>query len=303
MSFKTTRPLNKINNNGVAGSTITVECPIGLTYHQIYFDLLGAWTLVDIDEMRLVLNGEIVQRWARSTAPALSGGEVMDLTSQFNGSVPFSTTVTWDFDRHNLLTRQGQEVSAVGTGLTPNVAAQLMAAAAAQGVQIQIAPDPQPVTNMTLEIDIAAGAGVGSLNNFRASQSDPSAVGITKVVRAFNYEPTGAGDYEITDLPLGALINKIYILGDDGGNIPFSRCIMEIDNFKAFDRTPDLNDRINVDGVRVPQPNLFVIDPTEQGFSSDGITTAGISELVIRLTMTSASQLLCLVEYLDAPKL
>jgi len=301
MSTRTSRLLNKVSNNGSAGSTLTVECPIGLTYHSIQFTL-NTWTLAHLTEIRVVGNGEILQRYAQSSSPSMSGGEVLDKANQFNGlaAVGADNVVTIDFDRHNLLQRAGQEATAIGTGMTANVAAQLSAAAAAQGLAISVEPDPTPLTSLTLEIDIDAGAGAGSLDRFLAYQSEPTALGVTKLIRAFNYGPTGAGEYEITDLPMGDVINKIYIVSQAGvgTDVEFSRVRVEIDNFIAFDRTPTENDVTQTNGVHVPQNNLFVIDPTEMGYGSEGFVTGDVSEFLLRLTMTDADQLLVLVEYI-----
>lgn len=302
MANETTRKITKITNNSSPGATITAECPIALTYHQIRGKLENGWTVADMDEIRIVGNGEILQRYPRCTSPALSGGQVLNAVNAFNGFEVHDDRFVIDFDRHNLLTRAAQQVTAFGTGLTAKVAAQMTAQAAANGVTVEVQQDPTPLTSMTLEIDIdPAAAATGLLGRLLAYQTGPSAIGLIKLLRTYIEQATASGEYDITSITKGDLINKIYIFGQAGAtaNVPFNRVRVEIDNYIAFDRTPEENtDTQNDYGVRFPQPNLFVIDPTEKGYGNDGYVTANISDFLVKLNMDEASNMMVLVEYI-----
>lgn len=257
MSLKTTR-LMPGWEGVVAGQTATLRLPIGLTYHQLWTSFTGM-TLAQMDEIRLVANGQVVQRYA--------SGTLLDSYNQFEGrsaAVGAASIFCIDLDRFGLRTRAGEEFTAMGTGKSD---------------------DPTPITTLSLEIDINAGAGASTLST-RAVQSVPRAAGLIKKIRSFTYNPAGAIDFEISDLPKGDLINQIFI-DFSAGNL--SRLIVERDNFRVFDRIDTLNERIQTDGIRVPQANQFVYDPTEGGNGAESLVTAGVNDLRFTLVHSAAA--------------
>ena len=82
------------------------------------------------------------------------------------------------------------------------------------------------------------------------------------------------------------LINQIYI-DFSAGNL--SRLIVERDNFRVFDRIDTLNERIQTDGIRVPQASQFVYDPTEDGNGAESLVTAGVNDLRFTLVHSAAA--------------
>lgn len=257
MSLKTTR-LMPGWEGVVAGQTATLRLPIGLTYHQLWTTFTGV-TLAQMNEVRLVANGQVVQRFG--------SGTLLDSYAQFEGrssAVGAVSIICIDLDRFGMRTRAGEEFTALGTGLPS---------------------DPTPVTTLSLEIDIDAAAAATTLVT-RAVQSVPRALGLIKKIRTFTYNPAGAIDFEIADLPKGDLINQIYI-DFSAGNL--SRLTIERDNFRVFDRGDDLNERIQTDGIRVPQASQYVYDPTENGNGSESLVTEGVNDLRFTLTHSAAA--------------
>ena len=280
MSLKTTRKLPAFE--GVAaGSTATLRCPIGLTYHKILITAgnVGAGpgpTLAQINGIRVILNGRELIRYR-------SGAE-LDLLNQFQGMAAFpgagaAGVLTIDFDRYNLKTRAAEEVTALGTGVPFG-----------NGNGF----DSNPLTTLTVEVDIDAAATSPSLSAV-AIQSTPQPLGLIKKVLTFNYGPTGAGEYEIDDLPKGDIINTVFAQ-NSASTLNFLR--IERDNFVVFDRTDLVNDTEQTNGVRVPQANLYVYDPTEAGNGAEGLVTANVNDLRFIYDVGAAMNLLLNVEYL-----
>lgn len=265
MSLKLTRRMPSFE--GVAANqTATLRLPIGFTYHQLYIAYGGTFTLANMTEIRVVANGQTIMR--------LDSGAVLDDYNTYEGRVAASGILCIDFDRYNLRTRAGEEFTALGTGF-PN--------------------DPTPITTLSVEIDIATATG--PTLSARAVQSVPRPLGLIKKLRTFTYAPGGAGDFEISDLPRGDLINKIYF-GFDANAI--SRVQVERDNFTVFDRDEPLNDLIQNDGVRVAQADYYVYDPTENGNGSEGLVTQNVNDLRFILTASGALGLTVGVEYIGS---
>lgn len=245
-----------------AGQTATCRLPIGLAYHALLLTYSGA-TLAQLNEARVIADGEVIHRYVELTK--------LDTFNKFEGRAAAAGVIVIDFDRYNLNTRPGREFTKIGTG-DPN--------------------DPNPISTLTLEVDVDAAA-IGTALSLKAIQSDPAPSGIVKKVREFNYNAPAAGDYEVSDLPKGEMINKIYLSKAGINSLKIER-----NNFVVFDRTAAENDLVQTDGVRVPQTNFFVYDPTEQGYGAEGLATAGVKDLRLTINVAASGAIPITVEYL-----
>lgn len=262
-----------------AGQTATLRLPIGFTYHQLLLDF-GATTDANIKSwytaIRVLINGEIVQDY-RGTA-------ILDLFNKFEGragSANHGGLMVLDFERYGVRMRDSQMITAVKTG---NV----------------VDGGMYTVSTFTVEIDISPAATAPVLSAL-AVQSPAAAPSLIKIVRRFTRNPSGGGEFEISDLPTkGNLINKI-VIRKTGGAGTIDKVKLQKDNFDAFERTAAQNAMIQADGVRVPQPDVYVIDPTEDGNGSEGIITFGVSDFRLILTMSDAADLEIYVEYISVP--
>lgn len=264
MSLKLTRQMPSFE--GVAaGQTATLRLPIGFSYNQLLVTYTGV-TLAQMTQLRVVANGQVIHRY--------QSGTVLDSMNQYESRTAAGGLLIIDFERFNMRTRAGEEFTVLGTGM---------------------AKDPTPVTTLSLEIDIDAGAAAPALSA-RAVQSVPRALGLIKKIRTFSYSPTGAGDYDISDLPKGDLINQIFF-GPSAGNI--TRLQVFRDNFTVFDRTSTENTRMQNDGVRTPASFTgYVYDPTENGNGSEQLITANVNDLRFTLSVSAAMTITTGVVYL-----
>jgi len=245
-----------------AGNTATLRIPRGFTYHQLKVEYSGV-TLAQLTEIRVVINGDVKQRY--------KGADFLDKYNQYEGRNAASGIFVLDFNRYNLRTRDAEETTALGTGAPE---------------------DPTPINSLSLEIDIDSGATSPSLKA-TARRTGPRFAGLVKEVKNFVYSPASSGEFDIVDLPRGPLINKIVLQNAD-----ITRVQIERDDTVIFDRTKAENELEQSDGVRVPDTDWFVVDPTELGNGSDSIITDGVQSLNVKLFMSAGGQVPVLVEYL-----
>jgi hypothetical protein len=125
-----------------AGQTASFRLPIGRTYHTLLLTYAGV-TLAQMNELRVVANGKVIQR--------VTGGAFADSRNLFIKRAAANGVLAIDFDRPGMRLKDGEEYTALGTG---------------------VADDPQAVTTLTLEIDIDAAAAAPVLS-LKAVQSEP----------------------------------------------------------------------------------------------------------------------------------
>ena len=253
-----------------AGQTATARLPIGRTYEQLLIPYSGA-TLAQLNELRIIANGEVIHRITELSR--------LDSMNQFEGRSAANGVIVFDFNRYNMRTRASEEYTALGTGNLE---------------------DPFKITTLSCEIDIDGAAVNPSLGPIRMVQSARRPVGEIIKTKQFQYTAGAAGEFEIADLPKTGKINKIYF-GNHAANV-YTRLVIERDNFIEFDRTTAENEKVQTDGVRVPQADYLVYDPTENGNGDEVMPLAGVQDFRIRLTLTNAGQVPVIVEYIDRPE-
>lgn len=275
--MKTTRPMPSFQ--GVAaGQTATLNMPIGLTYHGLYIKYSGV-TLAQMAEMRFKGNGRELFTCSVSD---------LDVTNQFDTLNAASGVLYIPFDRPKLLTRAAQELSAIGTGARMDND---------PGTMDKPNPfyNPTPLSTFQLEIDIDGAATAPALSA-KALQSDPRPLGAFVKRRRFNYNISAGGTFEISDLPKGDLINRIWLKKQSGAGA-ITNCKLDRDNFLSFDRDVAENDLIQSNGVRDPQSGWYVIDPTENGFGAESIISA-VNDFRLKIATSGAVDLVVYVDYL-----
>lgn len=270
--LKTTRKMPSFE--GVAaGQTATLRMPIGRTYEQLLITYSGA-TLAQLNELRIIANGEVIHRVTELSK--------LDSMNKFEGRAAASGVIVFDFNRYGLKTRAGVEFTALGTGVPVS------------------ADNPVTITTLTAEIDID-GAAISPALSAKAIQSAPQKVGKILKTKQYTYTAGASGEFEIADLPKGDAINKIYV-GNHSANA-YTKLVIERDNFIVFERSVAENEAIQTDGVRTPQSDYVVYDPTEIGNGSETLATGGVQDLRIRLTLTTAGQVPLTVETISTPEI
>lgn len=268
-----------------AGSTATFRLPIGATYEQLLISYSGTtFDLEHMTELRLVGNGKTIQRYP--TVGSDSGAEVLDKFNQFEGRNAANGILVLDLNRFGIRTRVNEELTGLGTGMKPSDAGYKEKG----GLGVEL-------STLYLEIDIAATAEAPVLSA-KAVQSPKRPLGLIKKVRHFIYNAAASGEYEISDLPRGDLINKFVVHSAD-----VSALKLETDRNIRFERTAAENSLIQADGVRAPVSGLYVFDPSEIGNGSEALPTVKVQDFRITLSMSSAGSVPVTVEYMGALEL
>lgn len=260
-----------------AGQTATFKLPIGRRFHNLYLTGSAATSgfgVDDLEEIRVMCNAKPIQTF--------SGAERNDFNlfdgrqDAANNSNSFELVIP--FDRFNLMTKAGDEETAINTGSV----------------------DPatgKAINSFALEVDIAASGFTGAPSlTLHADQSESLAGGPGTVphIRRSTRDFAGAGEYEISDLPRGGettlALDRVFFKPSVAGAI--SKIVIESDQYRIFERPKSLNQRIQADGVRVPQNAYYVIDRTEWGHAGDPIPLTGLNDFRYIVTVTQA----CTVE-------
>ena len=262
------------------GQTASCRIPAGFTYHSIVFTATdpGGSDIFDwnkISEVRLIANGTIIQRY--------SGGElrVMNQYDRASGGYGKTIPLVVACDRTRLRTRANVEST---------------------GIPFGALNDPRPIYTMLLEVDLASNAPADTVLEGYSIVSPPvdlnNTPAVLKQVRKFIYSPTGAGDFEIADLPRAGLISRMFFSNPD----KIDNIVVSMDSTEVWNRTRELNKFI-IDGGHFKDLSsagtyIFPIDTTENGYGNDVWDLSGVSDFRLRLKMNGAATLKLSVEYL-----
>lgn len=253
-----------------AGQTATVLLPIGRRYHNLLLSYAGV-TLAQMTEIRVLVNGQILHRYSATER---------DTLNQFDGRAAAGGILVIPFNRYNLLTRAGEELTALNTGV----------GLAGNAV----------IATLSVEIDISGAAAAPALSLI-ADQSDNNTAQENAILWVKKEERTLADGLEISDLaggvigsnPKAQFLNKVYF---NQANITGVTVIR--DNFTIFERLDAANDLEQTDGVRVPQANWYVVDATERGYGGNIIQMIGSQDFRFRFTAGGAGAMPVISEFL-----
>jgi hypothetical protein len=273
--MKFTRQLPSFN--GVAPTGVaTLNLPIGLSYHKLLLTRGG--TTFNHDMMTNIVlkaNGKPIY--------TATGAELDDFNAHDRLAVGDNTTglSVLDFERAGLLNRSWVEASKIGTGMpkqsNPNGANY----------------NPEPITSLTLEVTIT-GATAPTLTAKAIQSPRAPSLGFIKLRKYTGYAPGAGGVFEISDLPVGDLINRIWV---HGAGDYVDAVELQKDNFTVFERTEEENELIQSNGVKTPVAKYFVIDPTEEGVGNDAIAS-NVQDFRLKVTVSEAESLIVFVEYI-----
>lgn len=277
MSLQLTRRVPSWDGNIAGPNTLTLRLPIGLTYHQVYTEYdfnTAALALGDaIGEIRVVANGKPIWNLQASELDTYNQYAGRSVAGDVTGGI-----FVIDFDRFGLRMRGSEELTSLGSGRKG---------------------DATPLTTLVLELDLKAAVTDGNVSS-RVIQSEARVLGLFKKIRRYINVFGGSGTFEIDDFPKGDLINAVYFF-ESANDI--DRLRLERDDFVMFDRTKEVNNRVQIDGVRVPQTDLYVYDTTEKGNGIDQLLTRNrngtlINDLRWFLEVDGAMTVTSLVEYM-----
>lgn len=269
--------LNVPNTTAVAaGQTASWDVPIGLRYHEFRLTYSGV-TLAQMTQIRLVINGETIHRYS---------GDQRDKLNQYDGRAAAAGILTIPLDRYSLYRQDGEELTALRTGVADK-----------NGLSIN---------SCKIEIDVSGAAAAPAITiNATASDNPAGGAGVIMRVLPFPRNFGASGDVEWADLPNAnqgskyLVLNRTAFFASNITKLEFSR-----DNKRVSQLTKALNERQQVDGVRVPQSGLWVFDPTYDGYDFEGVSLVQpdgktpYADVRYLLSLSGSENITALVEYL-----
>jgi len=263
-----------------AGATTTFRLPIGRRYHKM--QLIGSGTTfspADLTEIRVLLNNKVVQRFS---------GTDRDVMNQFDGRVAAAYSAASfhleiPFDRYGILTKAGEEETAINTGsVEPNTG--------------------KSINAFSIEIDIASSGPTGTLTlDLYATTSEqlPNGPGTVPFILKSTRDFSSAAQYEVSDLPRGGVTTQFM------DRLFMKPSTSTLDSFKVlanqytvFERTAQLNEREQRDGIRVPQSGWYCLDRTEHGYGGDPFDLRNLDDWRVQFTTGAAMSLTLYSHYL-----
>jgi len=268
--------------DGVApGQTATCRVPSGYAFHDFIMRLGGNGStklkVEHLDEIRLIANGIVIQQWKGTTLDAANRFDRI-AASNWDSQGDYNQ-ITLTCVRNNLKTRLAMETTALAFGALN---------------------DPLPISTLTIEIDLSSSAPQGcSIEGWYRVSERPNLGGkpsVLKLERRFVESPSGAGEYDIANLPRTGLISRILISNPE----KIEKVDISADSVQLWNRTRFINETIikSLDHRDV-QNDFFAIDTTEGGNGQDAFITSGVSDFRLKLYMTGAADLEIMVEYLS----
>lgn len=247
--------------NGVAaGSKATLDFPIGKNYHGVLLTRGGTtFTHDHLGNIKVLADGVPIHE--------ISAAHIDDV-QQFDGLQAGGANLSYiDFERAGLLTQAWVEATALPSYL---------------------------YRTLQMEVNISSSASAPTLT----AKALRSGVRLPPEIikrRSFTRNPSGAGTFEVSDLPTGDPINRILIhaASDNINDVTLKR-----DNAIVFERTAAENDYMQTNGVKTPQSNWYMIDPTERGHGNQAIVTANVSDFRLEFDMAGADTLTIYVDYI-----
>jgi len=263
----------------VAGQTTTFRMPIGRRFHGLQF--LGSGTAFapsDLSEIRVLLNNKVVQRFT---------GDDRNSMNKFDGRVDAAISAAAfnlivPFDRYGILTKAGEEETAINTGSTD--------------------PNSGKVINaFSVEVDVGSGAtGTLALDCYATtSEALPGGPGTVPYILKSVRDYASAAEYDLSDIPRGGVttqfVDKLFFKPSTS---TLENLRVLANSYKVFERTAALNERLQTDGIRVPQAGWYVIDRTEHGYGGDPFDVRGLDDWRVQFTTGAAMTVTQYVHYL-----
>lgn len=253
-------------SNVVAGSTATLNLPVGRSYERLTFAYQGV-TLSQMKNIKVIVDGKTVQEYPTA--------ETLNKVNEFYGHVDGSGYLTLHFSRPEMATLEQQRFTGLGTA----------------GVG---------TLQVMFDIDDAAANPVITCT---ALQSEAKGLGSIIKVKRFPLSSAVAGEIEIDKIVKGPAIRAIHLIDVDATkNTKPSALEVEIDSNKVYEASVTLAAEIQKQYGRVPQDNIYHCDFTLEGDYVQALVTAGAQDLRIRPTLPEAGALEVLVEYVDGWK-
>lgn len=248
-------------SNVAAGSTATLELPLGLSYHMLHL-YFGGLTLAQMKNIRIEADGKPIKKWA-------DGERLNKENKHYGRGEATADCLPIFFTRPELNELAQQRTFAVGTA---------------------------NVQTLSLLVDIDAAAVSPSLKATSIRGANDQMGYITRIME-FNRSFATDGEVEIDNIPLrtGSAIAAIHIYSPD-----VTGAALEIDGSVVYEMTKSGSAKLQVDHGRTPQStDKMTLDFTLEGDFFQAITLDGVQDFRLKPTISQAGNMTIVVEYLE----
>ncbi|WP_425628535.1 major capsid protein P2 [Vibrio neptunius] len=248
-------------NNVAAGSTATLELPLGLTYHLMHLYFSGV-TLAQMKNIRIEVDGKPVKKW-------LDGERLNQENKHYGRGTATADCLPIFFTREELNDLGQRRVFALGTS---------------------------NIQTMSLLIDIDAGAASPKLEA-TSVRSAEAPMGFVTRIHEFKHSSAVSGQVEIDNIPLrkNAAIAAIHIYSPD-----VTECALEVDDSIVWEMTKSGAAKLQTDYGRTPQSDIkMTLDFTLEGDFGQAVQLNGIEDFRLKPTISKAGNMDIVVEYLE----
>lgn len=248
-------------SNVAAGSTATLELPLGLSYHMLHLYFSGV-TLAQMKNIRIEADGKPIKKW--------KDGERLNQENKHYGR----GTATADclpifFVRKELEELAQKRLFGLGT---------------------------QDLQTLSLLVDIDGAAAAPKLDATSVRAQNDTMGLITRIME-FKKSFAVAGEVEIDNIPLrkGSSIAAIHIYSPD-----VTAASLEVDGQNVWDMTSAGAAKMQIDHGRDPQSaSKLTLDFILENDVLQAIRTEGIQDFRLKPTLANAGNMDIVVEYIE----
>lgn len=249
--------------NVVAGSTATLNIPVGRTIDSLTLAYAGAG-LAEMENIKVIVDGKTIQEYP--------DGTFIEKMNKYYGLADDAGYLTLHFVRPEMANILQRRFTGLGTA---NI----------QSLQV------------SFDIDAAATNPVVSAT---AIQSEPSSLGSILKVKRFPMGNTPQGLSEMDKIVKGPTIRAIHIFDVDGAaDTKPTSLEVEMDSVKVFEATAAIAEQLQKKHGRTPQTGIYHCEFTQEGDFGQALVTAKAQDLRIRPTLGAAGAIDVMVEYID----
>lgn len=257
--------------NVVAGSTATLNCPVGKTYERFVLSYAGTnmtqANLQMLKNIQLIINGKTVMTWATAAD--------IESINKFYGRQANAGQLVIYLNRTELADPAQNRITGLGTSDVKTL-------------------------SLTMDLDAALAGAVAPTITASAILSEPQPLGLFCKLKKFVFNSSVTGQIEIADLPRGPRIMAVHLLKATAGVTDISDIEFEIDSLKIVKGSRQVIEELQKEQGFVPQSAVG----TSWSFNVDkdifqALVTETAKDMRIRPTLLNAGAITAYVEYLD----
>lgn len=248
--------------NVVPGGRVTLNCPLGLTYDQLTFELTNV-TTADMKNLKVITGSKA--QWDLTDA-----SRVADINTYYSRKEKSGFLTLW-FYRPEMKTEEERALTSIGTTDIPS---------------------------MTVQFDLDSGVTNPAIKAY-AVRRKPEPMGVITKFREYPVTFATSGKQDIDNIPRGARISAFHLFKDDVSKVEFE-INNGTGSGKVVDWPKALLESVQEQYGRAPMTAKAThIDMNLLGKAMQFMPTGNLVDMRIKPTIDTSGGLTTLVEYID----